>query len=85
MTVIDRELEAHVHSFGTFRQMVVFAALHIALTLACLALAFVGHALLFAFLLWLGGSLVLVVGVMLHSGTAANRSADSIANFKQKV
>jgi len=84
MTVIDRELEDHVRSFSTFRHMVVFAALHITLTLACLALAFVGHAQLIAFLLWLAGSLVLVIGVMLHGGTA-HHSADSIVNFKQKL
>lgn len=66
MSVVDRELEDHRRSFSTFRHMVVFAALHIALTLACLALAFVGNAQLTGFLIWLAGTLVLAVAVMVH-------------------
>ena len=38
------EVRAHRRTFITFERLVLFAALHIALTLACLALAFFGHA-----------------------------------------
>lgn len=69
MSVSDRELEIeHRRSFSDFRHMVVFAALHVALTLACIALAFVGHAHWIALLTWIGGTLTLVIGVAIHSG-----------------
>jgi len=45
------EVRAHRKTFITFERLVLFAVLHITLTLGCLALAFVGHAPLFAFLL----------------------------------
>lgn len=69
----DRELlPEHRRSFSSFSHMVLFAALHIALTLACVALAFIGHSQLIAFLLWLGGTLALIVGVVVHGSGAAH-------------
>jgi len=56
------EVRAHRRTFITFERLVLFAALHIALTLACLALAFFGHAPLFAFLVGAGGTLALIAG-----------------------
>ena len=40
----------------------LFAVLHITLTLACLALAFLGHLPVIALLLGIGGTLALVAG-----------------------
>ena len=51
--------------------MVLFAAMHIALTLACVALAFIGDAHVIAFLFWLGGTLALIVGITLHGSSTA--------------
>ena len=56
------EVRAHRRTFLGFERLVLFAVLHITLTLACLALAFVGHAPLFAFLLGVGGTLALIAG-----------------------
>ena len=54
------ELIEHYHSFFTFERLVLFAVLHIALTLSCVALAFIGHIPLLALIFWLGGTLVLL-------------------------
>ena len=56
------EVRAHRRTFVAFERIVLFAVLHITLTLACLALAFVGHVPLIGLLLGLGGTLVLIVG-----------------------
>ena len=62
----DRELTDHRQSFVVFRHLVGFAAAHIALSLACVALAFIGHAELIALLLWLGGTLGLIGILVAH-------------------
>jgi hypothetical protein len=54
------EIAEHTQSFSTFAHLVLYAVLHVALTLACVALAFIGHEALVAFLLWLVGTLVLL-------------------------
>jgi len=54
------EITEHTQSFSTFAHLVLYAVLHIALTLACVALAFIGHEALVAFLFWVGGTLVLL-------------------------
>ena len=56
------EVRAHRRTFITFERLVLFAMLHITLTLACLALAFIGHAPLIALLIGLGGTLALIAG-----------------------
>ena len=56
------EVRAHRKTFITFERLVLFAVLHITLTLGCLALAFIGHASLFAVLLGVGGTLALIAG-----------------------
>src|SRR5436190_138639 len=58
----NAEVRWHRRTFVTFERLVLFAALHIALILSCLALAFVGHIPLIAFLLGVGGTVVLIAG-----------------------
>ena len=59
------EVRAHRRTFMTFERLVLFAALHVTLTLVCLALAFIGHAAVFALLLGIGGTLALIVGFVI--------------------
>lgn len=56
------EVRAHRRTFVTFERLVLFAVLHITLTLCCLALAFIGNVPLIGLLLGLGGTLALIVG-----------------------
>jgi hypothetical protein len=56
------EVRAHRLSFITFERLVLFAVMHITLTLGCLALAFVGHLPVIGLLLGVGGTLALIVG-----------------------
>lgn len=56
----NAEVGAHRRTFVTFERLVLFAAMHVALVLACLALAFVGHASGIALLLGLGGTVALI-------------------------
>ena len=60
------DLPAHQHTFMAFNRLVLFAVLHIMLTLSCLALAFLGHAPLLALLIGLGGTAALVGGFALY-------------------
>jgi hypothetical protein len=64
------EVRAHRRTFFAFERLVLFAALHIALTLACLALAFIGHVPVIALLLWIGGTLAMIVGFTVVGGRA---------------
>jgi hypothetical protein len=66
------EVRAHRRTFHAFERLVLFAALHIALTLGCLALAFPGHAELVGLLLWIGGTVAMIVGFAV-TGTNSNR------------
>lgn len=59
------ELEEHRQSYFAFERLVLFAALHVALTLSCAALAFIGGIHLLALLFWLGGTLALIIGFAL--------------------
>ena len=65
------EVRAHRRSFRAFERLVLFAAMHVALTLSCLALAFLGHAAVIALLLWLGGTLAMIVGLAVSGGRSA--------------
>jgi len=56
------EVRAHRRAFYAFERLVLFAAMHVALTLSCLALAFLGHAALVGLLLWIAGTLAMIVG-----------------------
>jgi hypothetical protein len=55
-----QEVRDHRRSFVTFERMVLFAVMHIALVLSCLALAFLGDVPLVALLLGVGGTLTLI-------------------------
>jgi hypothetical protein len=55
----------HLESYSSFERLVLFAALHVALTLSCAALAFIAHIPLLALLIWLGGTVVLLAGFAL--------------------
>ena len=68
----DREVAEHRRSFDVFLSMIFFAAGHIALTLACIALAFFGGAHVMAWLIWLGGSVALLVAVVAHRAQSAS-------------
>lgn len=63
------EVRAHHRSYLGFERMVAFCALHIALVLSCLALAFVGHVPVIAFLLGIGGSLVTISGFVIYASS----------------
>ena len=59
------EFRMHRDSYFSFERLVLFAAIHVALTLACLALAFVAHLPLIASLAWLGATVMLLAGFAL--------------------
>jgi hypothetical protein len=44
----EGEMSEHLHSYFTVERLVLFAVLQIALTLSCVALAFIGHIRLLA-------------------------------------
>lgn len=56
----DRDLQAHQQTFHSFNKLVLFAILHIALVLSCLALAFLGNVPLLATLIGVGGTVALL-------------------------
>jgi hypothetical protein len=56
----NSEVRAHRRTFVAFERLVLFAAMHVALVLACLALAFVGHTPVIAALLGVGGTVALI-------------------------
>ena len=71
MTVVDYdsaatpELREHRRSFMTFERMVLFAVMHIALVLSCLALAFLGDVPLLAVLFGVGGTIGLIAAFVI--------------------
>ena len=65
------EIRAHRRTFAAFERLVLFAAMHVALTLACLALAFVGNVPMFALLLGIGGTVALIAGFVI-TGTKSS-------------
>jgi uncharacterized membrane protein (DUF485 family) len=66
-----QELREHRRSFMTFERIVLFAIMHIALVLACLALAFLGDVPLIAFLLGVGGTLALIAAFVVTANSRA--------------
>jgi len=65
----DMELGAHRRTFASFERLVLFAAMHIALTLSCLALAFVGNIPVIALLLGVGGTIALIAGFVITANS----------------
>ena len=56
----DQDLRAHQQTFHSFNKLVLFAILHVALVLGCLALAFLGHVPVLATLIGVGGTAALL-------------------------
>jgi fatty acid desaturase len=64
---LSADMPAHEQSYKAFSRLLLFAVLHVMLTLVCLALAFLGHVPVFALLLGLGGTVVLIAGFALSA------------------
>lgn len=60
LNAANAEVRAHRQTFIAFERLVLFAAMHVGLTLGCLALAFIGHSPTIALLLGLGGTVALI-------------------------
>lgn len=56
----NAEVRTHRRTFVTFERLVLFAAMHVAIVLSSLALAFLGHVPLIAVLLGVGGTVALI-------------------------
>ena len=54
------ELRVHRRTFDSFARLVLFAILHIGLTLACLALAFLAHVPIISLVIWIGVTLTMI-------------------------
>ncbi len=67
------ELNAHRRTFESFERLVLFAILHIGLTLACFALAFIAHVPLISLVLWIGGTLAMVAVFTVTANYSAER------------
>lgn len=65
------EVRAHRRTFVAFERLVLFAAMHIALVLVSLALAFVGHIPLIAALLGVGGTIALITAFAIAGSQSA--------------
>lgn len=58
--LVDQDLRAHLQTYHSFNKLVLFAILHVALVLGCLALAFLGNVPLLATLIGVGGTAALL-------------------------
>ena len=67
------ELRAHRRTFESFGRLVLFSILHIGLTLACLALAFIAHIRLISLLMSIGGTLAMIAVFAVMANYGAER------------
>jgi hypothetical protein len=67
------ELRAHRRTFESFERLVLFAILHIGLTLACLALAFIAHIPVISLVTWIGGTLSMIAIFAITANYGAER------------
>ena len=67
------ELRAHRRTFESFGRLVLFAILHIGLTLACLALAFLAHIPVVSLVAWIGGTLAMITVFTVTANYGAER------------
>ena len=67
------ELHAHRRTFESFGRLILFAILHIGLTLTCLAFAFLAHVPLIAFVAWIGGTLAMIAVFTFTANYGAER------------
>ena len=66
------ELRTHRRTLQSFERLVLLAILHVSITLACLALAFLAHVPLIALVIWIAGTLAMTVTL----AVAANYNAE---------
>jgi hypothetical protein len=62
----EQILRERRRSWLSFEYVMLFAALHIALTLVCIALAFLGGVKLLALLIWVGGSVAMIAAFVVR-------------------
>jgi len=60
MIPVDREVHEHEESYVVFRRIVLYAIMHIAFTVVCLALAALGHERLLAAIIWVAGTVAML-------------------------
>ena len=60
MIPVDREVREHEESYVVFRRIVLYAVMHIAFTVVCLAMASLGHATVVAALVWIIGTITML-------------------------
>ncbi len=62
-----QEMRDHQEAFHGFTKLVLFAVLHIGLVLGCIALAFIANVPVLALLIGLGGTVALVMGLLISA------------------
>ena len=67
------ELRAHRRTFQSFGRLVLFAILHIGLTLACLALAFLAHIPVVSLAMWLAATVAMITVFAITENYGAER------------
>ena len=67
------DLRTHRRTFASFGRLVLFAILHIGLTLACLAFAFLAHVPLLSLVMWIGGTVMLIAAFTVTTTYDAER------------
>ena len=67
------ETHAHRRAFDSFGRLVRFAILHIGLTLACLALAFLADVPMISLAIWIGGTLAMIAAFTVTANYSAER------------
>jgi hypothetical protein len=65
---IDTDLREHEQSYAVFRRIVLYAIMHIAFTVICVAVAFLGHLPLMSAVVWIGGTLAML-GLYVYRST----------------
>jgi tellurite resistance protein TehA-like permease len=60
MTPVDQEVREHEDSYVVFRRIVLYAVMHIAFTVVCLAMASLGGETVFAAIVWICGTLAML-------------------------
>lgn len=66
-------LHEHRRSWLSFEYVVLFATLHVALTLICVALAFLADVRLLALIFWIGGSVAMIAAFVVRWTSATRR------------
>jgi hypothetical protein len=67
------ELRAHRRTFESLGRLVLFVILHIGLTLACLALAFLAHIPAISLAMWVAGTVDMIAVFAITGNYGAER------------